>query len=476
MASNQSSSNDAVNTGNRMEDEIDEVLDEDVYDYNRHKSDTGRSYVWEKRFTIDNLLDQDAYSQEERLLQLYQIRIQEERKKRARVALNRNDLNTIQSLSQKSGTLEQIAIATTPGAVAPNIESSHTVSIIRKGIIRYMFLIVDTSSSVRKPLEYGIRTSRIDIVQHTCTEFVKEYFDQNPLSQMGLIVTRDAQAFACSDLSGSVNRVLKSLGEQFKDKNLVGEASLQNALTLALNSLRQIPMYGSKEVLIVYSSLSTCDPGNIFETINELKENNIRCSIVSLDAEMHILKTIAKETGGVLSVALNVENFKECMFDFASPPPATTKQTKAVIPSLIRMGFPQKKPANYISICACHNEIRSGGYICPQCKSKYCELPVECKLCSLTLVSSPHLARSYHHLFPVKPFVELNDETFKYISDPALKDLGSKDDIRCFACMKHLPKQSALRLLCLQCTKIFCIECDLFIHNDIHNCPGCDLY
>lgn len=30
-----------------------------------------------------------------------------------------------------------------------------------------------------------------------------------------------------------------------------------------------------------------------------------------------------------------------------------------------------------------------------------------CHICGLTLVSSPHLARSYHHLFPVKPFQEL---------------------------------------------------------------------
>ena len=41
-----------------------------------------------------------------------------------------------------------------------------------------------------------------------------------------------------------------------------------------------------------------------------------------------------------------------------------------------------------------------------QCNAKYCELPVECKSCGLTLVSAPHLARSYHHLFPLPPFIE----------------------------------------------------------------------
>ena len=31
-------------------------------------------------------------------------------------------------------------------------------------------------------------------------------------------------------------------------------------------------------------------------------------------------------------------------------------------------------------------------------------------MCGLTLVSSPHLARSYHHLFPVPPFEEVSAE------------------------------------------------------------------
>jgi transcription factor Ssl1 len=43
-----------------------------------------------------------------------------------------------------------------------------------------------------------------------------------------------------------------------------------------------------------------------------------------------------------------------------------------------------------------------------QCHAKYCELPVECKACGLTLVSAPHLARSYHHMFPLTIFIEVN--------------------------------------------------------------------
>lgn len=70
------------------------------------------------------------------------------------------------------------------------------------------------------------------------------------------------------------------------------------------------------------------------------------------------------------------------------------------------------------------SKLKSGGYICPQCRSKYCELPTECRVCGLTLVSAPHLARSYHHLFPVQAFTQL--------------DADKAQDAKCFACRKKL--------------------------------------
>ena len=44
---------------------------------------------------------------------------------------------------------------------------------------------------------------------------------------------------------------------------------------------------------------------------------------------------------------------------------------------------------------------------CARCKARVVDLPCSCHICGLTLISSPHLARSYHHLFPVKAFTEV---------------------------------------------------------------------
>lgn len=103
-------------------------------------------------------------------------------------------------------------------------------------------------------------------------------------------------------------------------------------------------------------------------------------------------------------------------------------------------------------------KLKAGGYYCPQCYSKYCELPVECKACGLTLVSAPHLARSYHHLFPANNYKEIPYKNQTNI---------------CFACQKTLGETDKVVYECTNCLKIFCIDCDIFIHDILHTCPGC---
>ena len=69
------------------------------------------------------------------------------------------------------------------------------------------------------------------------------------------------------------------------------------------------------------------------------------------------------------------------------------------------MGFPVRLPdASAPALCACHSEMKSEGFLCPRCQAKVCDVPTDCDVCGLMIVSSPHLARSYHHLFPVKAF------------------------------------------------------------------------
>jgi transcription initiation factor TFIIH subunit 2 len=77
-------------------------------------------------------------------------------------------------------------------------------------------------------------------------------------------------------------------------------------------------------------------------------------------------------------------------------------------------------------------------------------------------VSSSHLARSYHHLFPVPRFIDL-----------AAGAVATAD--QCRGCLRRLEvkDERIMRLQCPKCKHVFCLDCDMYIHESLHNCPGC---
>lgn len=114
----------------------------------------------------------------------------------------------------------------------------------------------------------------------------------------------------------------------------------------------------------------------------------------------------------------------------------------------------------------CHLDTTTGcklstaGFLCPQCQAKYCELPVECKCCGLTLVSAPHLARSYHHLFPLPVFTEIR-----------ANECQAQHCNSCASLFKEV--RDSIIYQCPDCLNIFCCDCDLFFHEVLHSCSGC---
>lgn len=152
--------------------------------------------------------------------------------------------------------------------------------------------------------------------------------------------------------------------------------------------------------------------------------------MVALAAEMKICKDLCDKTGGLVpsinasqihsysfsftgqfGVAMNEGHFKDLLFELI-PPPAQRAVSRAAgagatnpAADLMLMGFPTRLPNTSLpSLCVCHSELKSEGFLCPRCSSKVCDVPTDCDICGLMIVSSPHLARSYHHLFPVKSY------------------------------------------------------------------------
>ena len=206
------------------------------------------------------------------------------------------------------------------------------------------------------------------------------------------------------------------------------------------------------------------------------------------------------------------------------------------------------------------------GYVCPRCKSRCSDLPSDCAVCGLRLILAPHLARTFHHLFPVRPFEELDEAevissaenenkremevengnktngnkglealrkpsssftpatsisssniahvmvtssthaidadygqntvpTSKVINiGPSIVANSADCDRCCFGCLKVIgcrqlktdnksngsgnmedkeDVEAILRFQCPECHNVFCPDCDAFLHETLHNCPGC---
>lgn len=270
---------------------------------------------------------------------------------------------------------------------------------------------------------------------------------------------------------------------------------------LPLFSPSHAPSHGTREVFIIYGALLSSDPGDIHETIASLISDRIRVSVVGLSAHLAICADLCSRTNAGdashYSVAMDEVHFRELFMAATTPPVTRTKEQNTA--SLLMMGFPSRTlaPAGTISLCACHNKPTREGYACTRCLARVCRLPSECPACGLTLILSTHLARSYHHLFPLRNWVEV----------PWAEATRS---VACFSCLSPFPEvprgkmaaekatdkemtssttttttgtprpaakakgvSESGRYACEVCGYHFCIDCDAFAHEVVHNCPGC---
>ncbi|VDN98506.1 unnamed protein product [Rodentolepis nana] len=178
---------------------------------------------------------------------------------------------------------------------ALNLAANNTSGTPRLGMVRHLYLVIDLSSAM---LERDLHPTRIICTIRCLKKFVGNFFDQNPLSQLGIITTSGSKAKVVSALSGGLVRHMKALTELEKNPHCEGEPSIQNALLIAESRLKHIPSYSSREILLVMSSMTTCDPGDIHQTIQSLINNKIRCSVISLAVEVFVHKALATATGG----------------------------------------------------------------------------------------------------------------------------------------------------------------------------------
>ncbi|DBA94955.1 TPA: hypothetical protein ACH3X1_002481 [Trebouxia sp. C0004] len=387
-----------------------------------------------------------------------------------------NDNSWEQLQEDEYGHLRPLDVREEQRAKRRRLLSAAASAHIRRGMIRYLTVVLDMSRAASMT---DMRPNRGAMMIQILQLFVREFFDQNPLSHLSIMMLRNGRAERLTELSGSPEAHISKLKEGL---DAGGNASLQNGLDLAVSALKSVPPYGHREVLMLFAGLSTCDPGNILDTVQVAKQQRVRVSIVGLAAEVHICRVITEETGGIYSVGMSDKHVEECVMDHAPPPPTRASGAGA---SLVRMGFPQKAADGPTAVAFVGADclLQSGGFTCPRCKARVLDLPSTCHVCGLTLVSSSQLARSYHHLFPVKPFVEVssNDlsvqDSISQTSVPCFQELPG---VHCHGCLSDLSasekedQDPGVVLQCSDCKHLFCFDCDVYVHESLHNCPGCE--
>ena len=104
---------------------------------------------------------------------------------------------------------------------------------LQRGIIRHLVLVLDMSFAM---LEKDLLPSRYELAMAYARDFVREYFEQNPISQLAIVGMRDGVAVRISDMSGNPAEHLEKLQGWVKQEPQ-GNPSLQNALEMCRGAL-----------------------------------------------------------------------------------------------------------------------------------------------------------------------------------------------------------------------------------------------
>ena len=329
--------------------------------------------------------------------------------------------------------------------------------------MRNLILVVDVSGStdVGGRRASGVHTrdllpDRLTNIVENCYEFVAAFFEQCPLGRLGLVVTREGRAEKLSRLQVGAPNLLHAIDTSIRDTCGSGNGTLQNCLEICLSELKTQPPVSTREVLILWASNSSTDPGDVFKTIDTIREERVICNVVGLGGQVRVLQALAERTGGEYSVPADETHFRKLVMDHAKPPGVDAEQPRAAKPGFVKMGFPQKSASAYV---IANNTAQGDCFVCPQCGAATPGLPAMCAICSMTLLSAAHVARSFYSLRPPLQ----------------MKPLPTPEATHCVGCSEVLNDKTTGTgsFQCEKCDSPLCEPCSNYVVQKLHLCPGC---
>jgi transcription initiation factor TFIIH subunit 2 len=247
--------------------------------------------------------------------------------------------------------------------------------VVRRGLARALVVAYDWGASMTQPEPAPLRSA---FVLGQLTAFVGEYFAANPLSQLALISTAEGTATRVSALSAAPSSHVAALVAA-TTRECEGEVSLQHCVELAVAQLRHCASHVSREVLLVISALSTCDPGDLRAAAEAAKQARVRVSVLHLSAQVYAAEQVTRATGGIHAVMVDKHHFQQLLRAHVPPPIDHRPPGEAV--ALVATGFPLPSREGPV-LCVCHRRMTETPLRCPRCLAAVCELPSNCPLCA----------------------------------------------------------------------------------------------
>ncbi|KAF1831059.1 hypothetical protein BDW02DRAFT_591431 [Decorospora gaudefroyi] len=330
----------------------------------------------------------------------------------------------------------------------------------QRGIIRHVVLVLDLSEAMN---EKDMRPNRYVTMINYTQDYIRDFFEQNPISQMSVLGMHDGVCIRVSELSG--NPADHSDPIPHPEPRHKGSHC----------RIRQLAESGSGRHTPDSQGMRPRPDTQIVIRTNAGDESEYT---IATDQEMLKELLLATTTPPVIRQSASATT--------AAPP-----QSSESAAALMMMGFPSRVVEDQLTMCACHGNLTMGGYTCSRCSAKVCSLPITCPSCELTLLLSTHLARSYHHLFPLRNWAT--------VSWSRAREKGSQQCVGCLTTFSSPPRagtepetdgqvngansheedteeqkaSESGRYECRACDSHFCIDCDMFAHMVLHNCPGC---
>lgn len=264
-----------------------------------------------------------------------------------------------------------------------------------------------------------------------------------------MVAMLHGQAITVSPLSGCLSEQIDLL-EELRERDVAGgSVSLVNGLQRCSALLMASAPYATREIVVLFGSINTCDAGNIDATLQELKTKGIQITIIALTPEVSVLRRMARTTGGSYHVARSLDEYRNAILNVQKAPDWGPLMETRLVP----MGFPRRLQTTVATLCVCHNRPSLKGYLCPRCRGKVCELPTNCRICDLHIASSVDVART----------------TQQYAPTPQQRKI-SEENHRCYMCTTTFQLGG---FECTSCRKIFCRYCNQFRTAVLQQCPSC---